>query len=116
MGAFDYVATVTRFEPYLAEFPEETLSYYYNAPLWMYAMWGIASFGGLISAILLLMRRSTAVPVFGIAWICSVIAAVYGVVNPVPGGGDNLFLAAVIIIALLILIYMHWLQRRGVLR
>ncbi len=116
IGALDYVLTVIRFEPYLANVPEETLSYYYNVPLGVYAMWGIAISAGLISAVFLLMRRSAAIPIFAIGWVCTVIAAVYTVMNPAPGSGGNLILAAVIIIALLIFIYMRWLQRRGVLR
>ncbi len=115
-AAFGFVATIIRFEPYLANFPEETLSYYNNAPLWMYVMWGVSIVGGLIGSVLLLMRRSIAVPVTAVAWICSVVAVAYAVVNPAPDGGSPLFMAAVIMIALLILIYMRWLQRRGVLR
>lgn len=116
LATVDYIATVVRFEPYLAGYPEETLSYYFSAPPWMYVMWGAGSVGGLIGVILLLMRRSLAVPVFAVAWICSVIAAIYTVANPPPGGGNNVFLAVVLIISLLILVYLHWLKRRGVLR
>jgi len=114
-ASFDYLMTVVRFEPYLTNYPEEALSYYFSAPLWMYAMWGISIVGGLIGTVLLLMRRRVAAPVFAIAWIGSVIAAGYSVVNPAPVGGSNLFTAAVIVIALLIVIYVYWLQRRGVL-
>ena len=108
--------TVIRYEPYLSGHPEEVLAYFFNAPLWMYVMWGISMIGGLVGTILLLMRRRTAVPVFAIAWICSMIAVAYSVVNPVPGGGNILFAVAVIMITFLILVYFHWLQRRGVLR
>ena len=79
-------------------------------------MWGFSIIGGLIGAVLLLMRRSLAVPVTAVAWICSVVAAVYSVANPAPEGGSNIVTAAVITIALLVLIYMYWLQKRGVLR
>ena len=116
LAAFDYVMTVIRYEPYLAGHPEEALAYFYNAPLWMYVIWGMSMIGGFISTILLLMRRRAAVLVLSVAWVCSVIAVIYGVVNPVPGMGNSLFPVAVIIISLLILIYFYWLQRRGVLR
>lgn len=115
-ASFDYIATVIRFEPYLANFPEEILSYFFDAPLWMYAMWGMGSIGGLISTILMLMRRKSAVLIFVSAWVCSMVASIYSVINPMPGGGNNLFMGIVMVVALLIVIYLHWLQRRGVLR
>ena len=116
LATVDYIMTVIRYEPYLSGHPEEVLAYFFNAPLWMYVMWGISMIGGLLGTILLLLRRRAAVPVFAIAWICSVIAVAYSVVNPFPGGGSILFAIAVIMITFLILVYFHWLQRRGVLR
>ena len=114
-AAFDYAMTVIRYEPYLAGHPEEFLAYFYNAPLWMYAMWGISMVGGLIATLLLLMRRRMAVPVFTLAWVGSVIAVLYSAVNPPPGGGNLPFAAAIILITFLVLIYFYWLQRRGFL-
>lgn len=116
LATFDYIMTVMRFEPYLANYPEDALAYFYNAPLWMYLIWGLSMIGGLVGTILLLMRRRAAVRVYAIAWLCSVIAVVYSAVNPVPGGGNILFAAAIIIAALLILFYFYWMQRRGILR
>jgi hypothetical protein len=115
-GVLGLLAIIIRFEPYLAGFPEGTLSYYDTAPLWMYVMWGGSIMGGLIGSILLLLRRSIAVPVTAVAWICSVVAVAYALVNPAPDGGSPLFMAAVLVIALLILLYMRWMQTRGVLR
>lgn len=37
-AAFDYVMTLLRVEPYLANHPEEMLAYFYGAPFWMYLM------------------------------------------------------------------------------
>jgi len=117
LAAFDYVMTVIRYEPYLGGHPEDVLSYFYNAPFWMYVTWGISMLGGFIGTILLLMRRRLAVPVYAIAWLFSVVAVAYSIMNPVPGGGGSaLFGVVVIIISLLILTYFYWLQKRGVLR
>ena len=116
LAAFDYIMTVLRYEPYLANHPEEVLAYFFDAPLWMYVMWGGSMIGGLIATILLLMRRRLAVIVFAIAWLCSVVAVIYSLVNPVPGGGQMGFAIGVILITFLILLYFYWLQRRGVLR
>ena len=114
--AFGFVATLLRFEPYLAQFPEDVLSYYETAPLWMYAMWGVSIIGGVVAAILLLLRKGIAAPVCAIAWVCSLLAAIYSVVNPVPGGASHVVTAVVMVIALLVVFYMYWLKRRGVLR
>ena len=115
-AAFDYVMTVIRYEPYLAGHPKEVLDYFFNAPLWMYIIWGVSMIGGLIGTILLLMRRRLAVPVYAIAWLSSVIAVAYTIMNPVPGMSNTLFAVAVILISFLIVIYFYWMQKRGVLR
>ena len=116
LAAVDYVMTVIRFEPYLACHPEEVLAYLYNAPLWMYVVWGLSMVGGLVATILLLLRRRAAVPVYLIAWLGSVIAVAYMFVKPVPGGGKALLAVAVLLISLLVLFYFDWLRKRGVLR
>lgn len=115
-ATFDYLMTVMRYQPYLSAYPEDVLAYFYGAPLWMYVIWGFSMVGGLIAVIALLMRKRVAVPIYAIAWIASVIAVIYSVLNPVPGGGSVLFSVIVIIIALLVLVYFRWLQKRGVLR
>ncbi len=116
MAVFDYIATVIRYEPYLSGYREEVLDYYFNAPRWMYAMWGIASIGGLVGAVFLLLRRKLAVPIFAVGWMCSVVATIYTYVNPPPsGGGEITFYIIVLIAALMVLSYMFWLSRRGVL-
>ena len=117
IGAFDYIATTTRYEPYLAGFPKEILDYYFNVPTWMYVMWGGSMLGGFVSAVLLLARRKIVVPVTIFAWVCSLVAAVYTYMNPVPGaGGGIVFYITVLTAVLLIVLYMVWLSRRGVLR
>jgi len=117
MAAFDYIATLIRYEPYLSGHPEEILNYYFNAPAWMYVMWGASSLGGFLSAAFLLLRHKTAVPIAAVAWACSVVTAIYTYMNPVPqSGGDMTFYIIVLIAALLVLFYMVWLSRRGVLR
>lgn len=116
LAAFSYAATAIRFEPYLSSFPKDALDYYLNAPAWMSVMWGVSTVGGFLGAALLLLRRKIAVPVFVVSWACSVAAVFYTHMNPPPGGGDTMFAVAVLIAALLVVFYMVWLSRRGVLR
>ena len=79
-------------------------------------MWGVSTVGGFLGAALLLLRRKIAVPVFVVSWACSVAAVFYTHMNPPPGGGDTMFAVAVLIAALMVVFYMVWLSRRGVLR
>ncbi len=116
LAAFDFIATVIRFEPYLAGYPEDVLNYYYSAPIWMFAMWGIASLGGFVSSVLVLLRRKIAVPIFAMGWAASVVAGIYTFKNPPPQGAEMMFFIIVLLIALLVIFYLSWLSRRGVLR
>ena len=117
MATFDYGATAIRYEPYLSKFPEEALEYYFAAPVWMFAMWGIASIGGLIGAIFVLMRNKLAVPVFFAAWLCGVVATAYSFVNPPPNmEGAKMFSALVIIASAMVLYYLYAMKKNGVLR
>ena len=117
LAVFDYIATLIRYEPHLSGFPKEVLEYYFDAPAWMYAMWGTSSIGGFISAALLLLRRKLAVLVAGIAWVGSVAAAAYTYFNPPPVGGASITMYVIVLaVALLILLYLILLARRGVLR
>ncbi len=115
-ASFDYLATVFRYEPYLAGFPEEMLAHYLAAPLWMFGMWAIGAFGGFASAILLLMRNKLAVKILAVSLIAAVIAQIYGILNPPPGDSSVLLSMVIIVIAALVLVYANWLQRCGVLR
>ena len=117
LAVFDYIATLTRYEPHLSGFPEDVLQYFFDAPLWMYLMWGGASFGGLVSAVLLLLRRKLAVLIAAAGWACSLVAAIYTYMYPPPSGGGGIVMYLIVLaVALLILLYMVRLSRRGVLR
>ena len=115
-AAVDYIATITRFEPYLANYPQETLDYFFNAPAWMYLMWGGSMLGGFVSALFLLLRRKIAIPLAVLAWVCSAVVAVHDYINPAPVSPGVLFYAGFLLVALLLIYYMHRLSRRGVLR
>ena len=116
LAAFDYIATLVRFEPYLAGHPENVLDYFYNAPTWMYVVWGGSMLGGFVSSVFLLLRRKIAASIAAVAWMFSVVAVIYTTINPPPIGGGIVFSILVLILALLVIFYMIWLSRRGVLR
>lgn len=114
-AAVDYIATIFRIDDYLGNHPPEVLSYYFNAPIWMKIMWGVSMVGGFIGAMLFLLRRAAAVIVTAISWVASVVAVIYTIVNPAPMGSATASII-ILIIALLIVFYMAWMKKRGVLR
>ena len=75
MGALDYVMTQTRNEGYMSNFTPEQLSFFYGFPAWVDAAWAIAVWGGVLGALLLLIRRRYAVWVFLASLIAMVITA-----------------------------------------
>lgn len=52
-GAFDFTATVTRFEPYIAGFSQQMRDYWDSFPIWMLLIWGIAVWGGVLGSALI---------------------------------------------------------------
>jgi len=117
-GAFDFTASALRFEGYLANFPEAMIAWLYATPLWMWVVWGIGTWGGLIGAILLLLRNKLAVWAFALSFIGATASQIVSVIEPPPGEtGAPAFLPWMIIaISVALLGYTVWLSRRGVLR
>ncbi len=71
-GAYDYVMSQTQNESYMSAFTPEQLEFFLGFPAWVVAAWAIAVWGGVLGSILLLMRKSLALPVF----IASLVAMV----------------------------------------
>lgn len=80
MGALDFVMTLTKNEAYLGSFTPEQLGYFYGIAWGMMAVWGIAALLGLLGAVLLLLKKKLALPMFA-AWLaCGVITSLYSFV------------------------------------
>ena len=73
-GCFDYWMTETGNAAYLSQFPADMLAYIDSLPAWTTAFWALGVWGGLIGAILLLMRNRYAVW----AYAASLVGAVVG--------------------------------------
>ncbi len=116
-GVFDFVATLVRFEPYLAMVPQELLDYVYGSPVWMFVFWGTANVGGFAGSILLLLRNRLAVPMLAISLAAVLAASVAGLFRPAPEGFENPWLTFVVILIVAALVaYAVWMRRRRVLR
>ena len=93
LGAMDYVMTEMRYEAYMSQFTPEQLEFFYGFPAWLVALWAIAVWGGVLGAVLLLMRKKLAVPVLLVSFLCMVATAIhnYGFAagaDVVGGGGQ----------------------------
>lgn len=120
VGAFDYAATQSRFEPYMSQFTPQQLEYFYAFPAWAVAAWAIAVWSALLGSLGLLMRRSWAAWLFGLSIAGMLVTAVYNFILTdglsMLGAGGAAFTAIIWIIAFLLFFYARRMKQRGVLR
>ena len=119
MGAFDYVMTETRNEAYMEKFTPEQLEFFYGFPAWVIAFWAIAVWGGVLGAILLLMRKKLTVPVLLISFLSMVVVSVhnYGFSGcaDIVGATGVIMSVVIFVIALGLFIYASNMAKKGVL-
>lgn len=121
MGAFDYLMTETRNDAYMRQFSPEQLAYFYGFPAWVVGSWAIAVWGGVLAAVLLLLRRRQAVPVFLVAFVAMVVTMVhnYGLADGLAVAGSPFalaFSALIVVSGLAFWRYARAMDRRGLLR
>lgn len=117
VGAVDFTATVTRFEPYMSNVAQAMRDYLYALPIWMFLPWGVGVWGGFVGSILLLLRRKLAAPVLGVSLAGAAGVFAIGMVQPAPeGASDPVFAGFIVAIAVLVFTYAIWVSRRGILR
>ena len=120
MGAFDYVMTETRNAAYMSAFTPEQLAFFYGFPAWVIAAWAIAVWGGILGALLLLLRRRLAVWVFLVSLVAMVVTTIHNYVlsdglEIFADVGSQAFTAVIFVIALGLFIYSRAMHKRGVL-
>ncbi len=119
MGPYDYLMTQTKNASYMAKFDQAQLDYYYGFPVWVEFFWAVAVWGGLLGAILLLMRKRLAVPVFLVSFVSMVITAIYnyGLSEgmEIDGTGGFIFTLVIFFVALGLWLYAKAMRARGVL-
>ena len=120
MGCFDYFMTQTRNEAYLSNFTPELLEFFYSIPAWAIAAWAIAVWGELLGALLLLLRKGFAQPVFLVSLLPTLAAMVQNYLlsnglEVMGSPGQLAFTAAIIIVAIALFLYARAMRARGVL-
>jgi len=117
-GCFDFTMTATNNEAYLAGYPEEMVTYWLAMPVWIWALWAIGVFGGLAGSVALLLRRRLAVLLFAVSLVAAGVSMGIGLMdsNAPRMEGSEVFTVLILGIALGLLVYAWWQNRRGVLR
>jgi hypothetical protein len=120
IGAFDYAATQFRIEAYMSQFTPEQLEYFYGFPAWAVASWAIAVWSSLFGSLGLLLRKSWAAGLFGLALIAMAITFVYNFLLSdglsMMGPGGAIFTAVIWAVAIFLFFYARAMAKRGVLR
>jgi hypothetical protein len=118
IGAFDFVVTQMEAEWYLKSFTPEQREFFHFPWLVDFA-WALAVWGGVIGALLLLLRKRPAVRTFGSSLVAVILTTIhnFGFSNglEVMGGAVLAFTVVKIAVALALLLYARAMTARGVL-
>lgn len=126
-GAYDYVMSHMRDTQYIANAmpgvdPNAALAWMDAFPLYAKIGWALGVWGGLLGAILLLIRSRYAVWAFGLSLVGIVLSIGYQIVAApkLPGSANNAMNTAIpyviAIIGVALLVYSNAMQKRAVLR
>lgn len=120
IAVYDYLATQLRLESYMSQFTQEQLDYFYGFPSWMVAAWAIAVWSGLLASIALVLRRSWAVWLFGLALLGLAVSTLYNFVlsegAAIMGTAGSLFTVFIWIVAIALFLYARRQAANEVLR
>jgi hypothetical protein len=76
-GCYDYLMTNLKNQAYLAQFTADQIAYMDSLPSWLTAFWALGVWGGLIGAILLLIRSRYAVWAMGASFVGALVGLGY---------------------------------------
>lgn len=104
----------------LQSMPPDQRAVYEATPAWLYVFYGVATIGGALGALGLLLRRRWAVAVFLVALLALVLQVVGSLLATpawsIGGAGMLVFPVILIVIATLLWWFTRRMARRGVLR
>ena len=118
----DYIMSKTKNENYLAQMTPEQLSFLENFPTWLTPFWAVAVWGAVLGSLLILFRSKLAAPTFLVAFLAMIVVTVHNVFLATPSALDMMttfqlaFTAAIIVVAILLVIYASMQANLGRLR
>ena len=125
-GGYDYWMTRSRNTDYLASMmpgsdPNEVLAYIDSFPIWAQFGWGLGVWGGLVGAVLLLMRHRWAVWAFALSLFGAILGLGYQIVAAPPlAGAEGMMFEIMPYVIILVAVAFAWYardqHRKGVLR
>ncbi|HEX9851702.1 MAG TPA: hypothetical protein VGA68_01760 [Woeseiaceae bacterium] len=111
LGVLAFVTHMTMTEDALAELPEAQRMFYESIPAWADGAFAVAVFGGALGSLLLLLRKSLAVPVF-IASLAGLLVQMYH--SFIMAGGIDIFGPGALMLpglTLVIAVFLVWYSR-----
>lgn len=119
VGAFDYLMTQAKSEPYMDRLTPQQLEVFNHFPLWLVAFWGCAVLGGVLGSLLLLLRKRLAMPVLLVSFLAMTATAFHNAFFAnglyATGGTGPAFVLLIFAIALGLWFYTHVMGKQGVL-
>lgn len=120
VGAFDFLATQIRFEPYMSAFSEAQLAYFYGIPAWAVITWGLATWGALFGSLAMLLRLRWAYHLFVLSLVTMLATSFQNFVlsngAEMMGTGGMIFSGVIVIVGVFLVFYNRAMRERGVLR
>ncbi len=125
-GAYDYLMTRLRNTDYIAGMmpnvdPDAVLAWVDGFPIWAQFGWGLGVWGGVLGAILLLIRSRWAVAVLAASLVGALLGLGYQIVAAPPlagmeGAMNDIMPFVIIFVALALFLYARAMTAKGVLR
>lgn len=122
-GAYDYVMTRMHNMTYIAQSmpgvdPHAALAWVDGMPLYAQVGWALGVWGGLIGALMLVMRSRYALWAFAVSMLGIVLGMGYQLLlaPPLNGAGGKIIQYVVILIGAALLAYSQAMVKRGILR
>lgn len=120
-GCLDYTMTNLKNPGWMANMPADQLAYMATLPAWLTAFWAIGVWGGLVGAVLLLMRSRYSVWALGLSFVGAVVGIGYQLfIAKMPAsmkaGGMGFIPWVIIIVAAALYWYAMSVEKKGVLR
>ena len=126
IGCYDYLMTRMRNTEYLESMmpnvdPNAVLAWIDGFPIWAQFGWGLGVWGGLLGALLLLLRSKWAVWALGLSLVGAILGLGYQIVAAPPLAGaegpmSEVMPYVIILIAAALFLYARAMEKKAVLR